>query len=250
MGSRLDSSINPDGFFIDTESLFISGEINMLRMQTWIVIVVSALLGFSVPANAAQQSTAEYSADSYMETSDGVMEGAVNVAPGKERREYVESGEKMIMIVRHDKKVVWMLQPEEKTYMEVKYNKGGRKDDISAYKIEQTKVGQETINGINTTKSKVIMTRNNGDKFGGFWWTTKEGIVVKMDTISVTKGNKDRFKTELKNLKIGKQKASLFEIPAGYSSMAMGMPDIGKMMKDDDDNDESPDEDATHRAAC
>lgn len=210
----------------------------MSRMQTWIAILASSLLGFAMPASAAGQSTAEYSADSYMETSDGVMEGTVNVAPGKERREYLMDGEKSLMIMRHDKKVTWMLRPEEKMYMEMSLGKGGRKDDLSGYKIDQTTVGPETVNGIKTTKSKVIMTRDNGDKFGGFWWTSKEGIVVKMDTISVTKGSKDRLKIELKNLKIGKQDPSLFEIPAGYSSMAMGMPDIGKMMKDDDDNDE------------
>lgn len=214
----------------------------MLRMQTLVVVFASGLLSFVVPAVAMEQTKAEYSADSYIETSDGVMEGTVNVAPDKERREYLMDGEKSIMIMRHDKKVVWVLMPEDEMYTEMKFNKGGRKDDLSSYKIEQTKVGPETVNGIMTTKSKVIMTGPNGDKFGGFWWTTKEGIVVKMDTTSVTKGSKDRLKTELKNLKIGKQKASLFEIPAGYSSMAMGMPDIDKMMKDDDgsggDNDE------------
>lgn len=210
----------------------------MLKMQTSIIVLVCALLGIAVPAGAAQQSTAEYSADSYMETSDGVMEGTVNVAPGKERREYLMDGEKSIMIMRHDKKVAWMLMPEDEMYTEMKLSKGGRKDDLSAYKIEQTKVGPETVNGIKTTKSKVIMTGPKGDKFGGFWWTTKEGIVVKMDTVSVTKGGKDRLKIELKNLKIGKQKPSIFEIPAGYSNMAMGMGGIGKMMMDDDDTDD------------
>ena len=201
------------------------------------VVLFSVLLGFNVHATAAQQSTAEYSADSYMETADGVVEGKVYAAPGKERRETLMDGEKSIMIMRHDKKQVWMLMPDQQMYTEVKLGKGGRKDDLSNYKIEQTKVGSETVNGVNTTKSKIIMTGPKGKKFGGFWWTTKEGIVMKMDTISVDKNSKDRFKTELKNLEIGKQDPSLFEIPKGYSNMA-SMGGIGNMMmKGNDEND-------------
>ena len=210
----------------------------MLKMQRGVIILVSVLLGFAPHAFAAERVLPEYSADSYMETSDGVMEGAVNVAPGKERREYLEGGMKMVMIMRHDKKVIWMVQPEEKTYMEMKMPKEGRKDDISAYKFDQTTIGPETVNGVKTTKSKMIMTGPKGDKLGGFYWTTKEGIVVKMDAIAVDKKSKERIKSELKDLKIGKQEPSLFEIPSDYSKMDMGMGGLGKMMMGDDDKDD------------
>ncbi len=68
----------------------------------------------------------------------------------------------------------------------------------------------------------------NGSKMGGFWWMTKDNIMMKLDVISVDKGKKDRMKMELDNLKIGKQDASLFEVPSGYSKMDMG--GMGKMM--------------------
>ena len=48
-----------------------------------------------------------------------------------------------------------------------------------------------------------------------FMWTTKEGILAKLDAISVDQGKKDRFKLEMQNLKISKQPADLFEIPKG-----------------------------------
>jgi len=187
----------------------------------------------AAPAMAMQPAGVEYSADSYMETAEGVMEGPVYVAPGKERREFVQQGEKSIMILRHDKKVIWMLMPEDKMYMEMKMPEGGRKDDLSGYKIETTTVGPETVNGVETTKSKMIMTGPKGDKMGGFGWRTKEGIVVKLDAIAVKKKSKERFKIELKNLKVGKQKPAMFEIPSDYEKMDMGMGGLGKMMGGD-----------------
>ena len=199
-----------------------------MHLKNWLIVAGLALAG---PTLAMQPANVEYSADSFMETADNTMNGTVYVAPGKERREYVQDGEKSVMIMRHDKKIMWMLQPEDKTYMEMKLGQGKpRKDDLSAYKIDHTTVGPDTVNGVKTTKSKLIMIGPKGDKLGGFMWATKEGIVVKMDAIAVDKNSKERFKSELKNLKVGKQDPSLFEIPAGYEKMDMSMGGIGKMM--------------------
>lgn len=198
------------------------------------ILIIAASMTIAGIAGAMQPANVEYSADSYIESSEGVMQGKLYSARGKERREYVQDGEKMAMVMRHDKKVVWMLMPEEKMYMEMKVPKEGRKDDISGWKVEQSTVGPETVNGVSTTKSKIIMTGPKGEKLGGFWWATKENIIVKIDAIAVDKKSKERFKTELKNLKIGKQDASLFEIPAGYSKMSMGGMMMGGM-KDDGD---------------
>lgn len=207
----------------------------IMLMRLKIVVFLAGLMMIGSVA-ALQPPTVEYSADTYMETADGVMKGRVNYAPGKERREYVESGEKMIMIIRHDKKRTWMLMPEDKIYMDTQAG-GGRKGDLTGYQIDQTRVGEETVNGVRATKYKIIMTGPKGDKFGGFFWATREDIVMKMDAISVDKGSKERIKMELKNLKIGSQPPSLFEIPAGYSAGMPGMGGLGGMMKDVDDKD-------------
>ena len=191
-----------------------------------VALLFAALLFATGHANAWQPPKVQYSADSHMETSQAVMDGMVYYAPGKERREYVQDGDKTIMILRHDKKKMWMLMPEEKMYMETPMAKA-RIDDLSAYQIKQMRVGPETVNGIKTTKYKVIMIGSNGNKMGGFFWVTKDDIVVKMDAIAVDKQGKERFKIDLKNLKVGTQDPALFEVPAGYSS---GMPGLGSMM--------------------
>ena len=128
-----------------------------------------------------------------METADGVMEGMVFHTPGKERRELTTSDEPMTMIIRQDKKVMWTLMPEANAYMEMSIEESQDKTDFSAYQIDQTTVGEEDINGVRTTKSKVIMTNKDGSKLGGFWWTTKEGIPLKMDMISVKGKTKENL---------------------------------------------------------
>ena len=195
------------------------------------VMWLMALMGFTVPALAMEGPKVEYSANTRMETVDGVLEGVVFHAPGKERRETQAGSDPMTMIIRQDKKVIWMLMPEANAYMEMALGRSQDKSDFSDYEIEKTQVGKEEIDGIMTTKSKVIMTKKDGSKLGGFWWTTKEEIPLKMDLISVEGQTKERIKMELTNLKIGKQDPKLFEIPADYMNMSMGMPNMEDLMK-------------------
>lgn len=122
--------------------------------------------------------------------------------------------------------------PDANAYMEIGLGQSKDKSDLSQYHIDQTTVGEEEINGIKATKSKVIMTKTDGSKLGGFWWTTKEGIPLKMDMISVEGKTKERMIMELTNLKIGKQNPKLFEIPADYMNMSMGMPNLEDLMKE------------------
>jgi hypothetical protein len=196
------------------------------------LVVVGAMLLMAGTAVAGEEKLAvEYSADQVIEAEDGAMKGRVYYTPTKERREMNQSGQNMIMITRHDKKVSWTVMPEEKMYMEMAMKPSADKTDLSAYKIEQTPAGQEMLNGVNTNKSKIIMTHSSGSKMGGFMWTTKEGILAKIDAISVEKGSKDRFKMEQTNIKVGKQPAELFEIPRGVEKMDMGGMGMD-MMKD------------------
>jgi Domain of unknown function (DUF4412) len=194
------------------------------------------LLAAALPAVAdLPEAKVEYAADSSMETAQGAMQGRVFHARGKERREMNASGERMVTISRQDKKVMWMLMPEQKAYMEMALGSSTDQGDISGWAFEQTVVGPEDLDGLKTTKSKVTAKGPRGEKMGGFWWTTADGVTVKMDMLALEKGSKMRIKMELKNLKVGKQDPALFEIPAGYSKMQMpgmgGMPGMPGLLK-------------------
>ena len=192
------------------------------RMWMPLVIAGTAFLLAGTAAAVEEKLNVEYSADQVLEAEDGGMKSRMYYTPTKERREMNQGGQSMVMIMRHDKKVMWTVMPEEKMYMEAAMKPSTDKTDMSAYKIEQTPVGQEMLNGVNMSKSKIIMTHSGGSKMGGFMWMTKEGIMAKIDAIAVEKGSKDRFKMEQTNIKVGKQSADLFELPRGVEKMDMG----------------------------
>lgn len=194
----------------------------MKRTRIFLMTAAMTLAGAAQAASPAPP-RAEYSADTVIETAEMSMKGRVYYTPTRERREMVvgSGGDKMITITRQDKKVIWMLMPAEKMYMETKNTESKAKDDLSDYKIEQTVVGPDKVNGVSVTKSKIIMTGAKGEKMGGFMWTTKENITVKIDAIAIDKKQKHRYKTELTNLKVGKQDPKLFEVPAGYEKMSI-----------------------------
>ena len=202
---------------------------------------VLLLMGMLVPSTVLaaappRQSRAEYSADSTMESDGGMsMKSRVYHTPDKDRTE-MGGADGSIMIMRRDKNVMWQLFGN--MYMEsplAQSNAGGMEDmEI----LEQKDVGEETINGIKTTKSKIIAVKKDGTKFGGFFWTSREGITVKMELLSKEGDKKIRMASELTNLKIEKQDPALFEIPAGYTKNDMGammgqggMPNLDEMMK-------------------
>jgi len=196
-----------------------------------IALLAVMMFGFTSATFAMDMPKVEYSADSSMETEQSTMNSHINYAPGKGRQEMDMHGKKQIVITRQDKKVAWMLMPEQKMYMESPMNSSdsAQSGDLSNAKVESTEVGSETVNGIATKKYKVIVTTDKG-KMGGFIWKTADGIAVKADLIAMAKGSKMRMKTELTNLKVGHQDPKLFEIPSGYAPMNMGAMMGGAMM--------------------
>lgn len=216
-------------------------------MNRWSAVLVAALVAAPLSSGAVEQSKVSYSADYIMETADGAERGRIFVVPGKERRESVMEGMTTVFIRRDDLKKFWVLMPADRMYMDMKAGGPGKKTtDPNDFAVEMSEVGPEVLNGVKTTKHKVVMT-GEGGKMGGFWWITADGIPVKMDTIASEKGEKMRIKRELSNIEIGPQPDELFEIPPGYDSMSMS---LGKGMLglptggDGDDGDDGAEEPA------
>jgi hypothetical protein len=166
---------------------------------------------------------AEYSGERVIESAQGTLTQKIYSAAGKERMEMDMGGMQSVMILRPDKKVAWMLMPAQRMYMELDLSQAkqqaasGPPEDVT---IE--KVGEETIGGHSTTKYKMLMRDKSA---GGFMWFTDDGIPLKMDMLSKDGKEKFRMTMTLRNLEVGKQDASLFELPAGYSKM----PNMGGM---------------------
>jgi len=177
------------------------------------------LVAFAATANGAglPVPTVEYSADRVMETEAGTFEGKVYAAKDKERSETSLQGMTSVMILRRDKQLGYMLMPTQKMYQQMDFAKAQQQSGgQAADQVEITEVGSDTIEGQPTTKYKLIMKDGSA---GGFMWFTKDGILMKMDTVVKNGRNKSRMTVTLKNLKIGSQDASLFEVPTGYNAM-------------------------------
>jgi hypothetical protein len=80
-------------------------------------------------------------------------------------------------------------------------------------------VGQETVNGIATTRYVVDEDTPSG-RATGTLWLSEEGIPMRCDAHFRAKNEKvSTIHWELRHVKIGKQDAALFEIPPGYTKL-------------------------------
>lgn len=137
----------------------------------------------------------------------------------------------MITITRIDKKVAWNLMPDTKTYIEMPLNMQNTPKVQEKYEgeIERKQLGSETIDGHPTKKYLITYKTNNETHQVYQWLATDINMPVKTSAIDGS------WSHELRNIKIGTQPDSLFEIPAGYQKMQMpqfpGMPSGINMMK-------------------
>lgn len=187
------------------------GFVHSLLAALSLAMFNTAALGQSLPVP-----TVEYSADRVMETDKGTITGKVFHAAGKERTEMNMAGMQSVMILRPDQKAGYMLMPAQKMYQQMDFAKareaaGGTPSDVTI-----TQEGRETVEGLETTKYKLVTADK---KYGGFMWFTDQGVAVKMDLLSREDGKKSRITMTLKNLQVADQDDALFEVPAGYNKM-------------------------------
>jgi hypothetical protein len=190
------------------------------------VFALSALFAVSLAATVFAQ---EFSADMVM-TQKGVTTSAKVFMSGQKSRMEAPGS---ISISRMDKKVMWILMPEQKMYMEQAFDPS--KMMVSSGKIEgeleRTPLGKDTVDGRVTDKYKVTY-EIQGMRNEMYQWI-ESGSNFPLKTASLD----DSWSAEYRNIKTGPQPDSLFEVPAGYKKFSMDMPDMGEMMKKMEKND-------------
>jgi hypothetical protein len=189
------------------------------------VVLAAVVLAPYDPAHLltlGSQPTVDYSADCVMVTEAGRVPSKVWFSRGKERREMALGSGVTTVITRPDKKVVWTLVPEVRQYQETPITENVIRapfaGEVPPFEIEQTYVDDEVVDGIPCRKTKVILTdRSNGAKLGGFFWTTRDGILLRAEAAAKSEGSAALFKLELTNVVIAPQPAELFEVPSGFT---------------------------------
>jgi Domain of unknown function (DUF4412) len=169
-------------------------------------------------ALAAGPKAFQFSADMATTAHGQTMTGKMFVNTGKIRMEMNAGGQTMATIVRQDKGVSWVLMPAQKMYMEMPLRQKAEQvspfDAKADYKY--TLIGPDKVDGHPCKKYSYEATVD-GKTVKGFHWlaTDLKDLPIKWSDeagISVT---------ELKNAKLGPSDDALFELPAGYSKMAM-----------------------------
>jgi hypothetical protein len=180
------------------------------RIPAFVVPLTLALLFALLSPGFAK--AVEFSADLVIQPKgDEPMTGKIFVKGEKVRQETSEEGETQIMIIRPDKKITWMITPEEKTYMEMPYQSEDKTfEEWTAEKEKKAKLlGEETASGLPCKKFETV---EDGEKTY-FWISSQFAFPIKVEDAEVT--------MEYKNIKEDSIPDSLFELPAGYEKMSM-----------------------------
>lgn len=162
----------------------------------------------------------EFSADIVSSGKGGSFQGKMFVTDQKIRTEMPGA----VSIVRMDQNIAWVIMPGQKMYMEQPIDPkmiSGAAEKMPG-EIERKMLGEETIDGRPAIKYHIAY-ESNGMRESILQWSDKASSVP----VKVT-AEDGSWSMEYKNLKIGPQDPSLFEVPQGYTKFAM--PDVKDMM--------------------
>ena len=184
---------------------------------------------FAVTAFGADPGTFKnYSADMETTTAQGSFTSKIFFKDTKMRMERNTQGRKSINILRPDKKVIWMLMVESKTYMEIQLDMS--KQDIQSklhdpnIKTDKEFIANEVVDKHPAKKYHLTITTDGKKEKSGYIWEATD-----LGNFPVKYESEDKKMTTVwKNIKTGGVTDSVFELPAGYKKMDMpAMPGIG-----------------------
>ena len=186
-----------------------------------VVFCLAVVLGILFSGNVF---AADFAADVVTTGQGGSMTAKVYVSGDKSRMETPGS----VAISRMDKKVVWILMPDQRMYMEQPFDPSNVMSGSEKVQgeLDRAPLGKETIDGKSTDKFKVTY-QIEGTKNEMYQWV-EGGTNLPIKSAAID----GSWSVEYKNIKTGPQPGSLFELPADYKKFSMEMPDMGSMMKD------------------
>jgi hypothetical protein len=141
--------------------------------------------------------------------------GRIFVKDGKMRQEFNDAEGQTITILRPDKKLVWVLLPRNRVYMEVplKPRWPGQFIQIPPDARQKRLVGSERLAGYDAQKYEVAVPARTGLEKQIFWVPAKLGVPIKMEVPA------RQFSSEYKSIHEGAVADRLFEIPPGYQKV-------------------------------
>jgi hypothetical protein len=135
----------------------------------------------------------------------------------------------VVSIVRPDKKVAYVIYPEQKMMMTMPLPKSDTDAAEKDTKLQKTALGKETVDGHSCVKNKVLMTDEKGTNVEAITWNASDlkDFPVQIQTQEKENTSIIRFK----QVQFTKPDAKQFEVPAGYTQYSSPQEMMQGMMK-------------------
>lgn len=190
-----------------------------MRSLPLAAIALSVLLatGGAAPAETLGDAQIGFSAERVLVFDGRSYVGRMWNMPGEQRHEQDLPSVKPVFILHGDSTVGDILLPQLHTAIEFVMPKALAV--LGKPGLLGKAVGEETVNGIATTKYTVDKDIPEG-RLSGSLWLSADGIPMRCDGSFTRKSGKvSTVHWELRHVRIGPQDAVLFEVPADYSKL-------------------------------
>ena len=156
---------------------------------------------------------AEFSAQMMVKDDVKTMPGKIYVSDGKMRQEFADERGQTITIVRPDLKVVWVILPRQRTYLEIPLHEKAARPvhPDSPQAVGKRLLGQERVNGYDADKYEVSVPVGRGLEKQTYWVAAKLGLPIKMEC------RERHFSLEYRSIKEEKVPDRLFNLPPGLA---------------------------------
>jgi hypothetical protein len=198
-----------------------------------VVAVIPLFLASHAQSESFPKPTEEYSADVQMtvtgQQGTTTLHGKVYSAQDKERREISVGEHETVSITDRISKKTAILLPAQQAYMESWHaHDGVRRDDPTSgwyrSEVRMTRVSQEKINGVQTTKYRIYLDDPEGLISAGSLWLSAENIPIRMEGTFTQNERMSEFQINRTNVVIAKQSQSLFAIPDDFRRIDVAAP--------------------------
>jgi hypothetical protein len=188
-------------------------------LHTLLVFPLGVLALIATPASAETLGDARvgFSAERQLVIDGQSYVGKMWHMPGEQRHEQDLAALNPVFILRAGSAIGDIILPKLHTVVEFALPK--ELSLLGDPGLLREPVGQETVNGIATTKYAVNEETPMGRAVGSLW-LSGDGIPMKCDARFATDNGKiSTIRWELRHVKIGTQEAALFEVPRGYAKL-------------------------------
>ena len=123
--------------------------------------------------------------------------------------------DKMVSIVRPDKKLTIFIYPSLQSYAEVPMSREDAATLEKQYTVDSKKVGDETVDGHPCEKNKLTATADSGQKFEALVWNAKD---LKKFPIQMQMMQQDATVImHFTNVQLTRPDATQFDAPQGFT---------------------------------